>query len=308
MIKKLILLAVVAVILIVGGVLVGVYLYMDSLVRDGIVYGTTQATGTPTQLSSARLGLFQGTLDLDNLVIGNPQGFVSEQFLTLSEGGVTVSLGSLRSDHVRVPLITFDGVDIHLERKDQRENFRVILEHMQQLSRQSQQAPADQPGKQYTVEKLVIQNTTIHVNGYPMVTRPIQLPPIVLENIGSGTDRGVVLSQLSGIILREVMNQVMANPGELPAALLGSLSGGLEGLSGLGDVGKVQIGQIGESLQNLVSGNAQLTDTLKGLTGEGGAGQVIQDATGQVDRAVGDLQRGLGGLLGGSGSQKEKQD
>lgn len=334
MFKKLLVVLVVLVVVAIIGVFAAL-MYVDSLVKSGVEYGGTTATGQNTTLEGASVGLFSGELGLSNLVIANPAGFEGAYFFQLGKVDAALSLKSLMEDTIVVPLIRLDRLELTISRNDEgTNNYDVILDNLKSLSSGSQPSePTAEPaqkdakaGRQFIINKLSIENVVVNVNGFPMKVDPVKLPPIVLENIGSGTGKGVVISDLAGIILREVMTQMMKNPGQLPAMALAGLGQGLDGLGGLGDVGLVRVGKVGENVNQLIQGaSGDLQGSIGNILGDKagqGAGQVLsnlgntgEDAlkgqTGQLgeqmDNQLKDVGSSFGNLLGGNKTDEEKK-
>ena len=194
-------------------------------------------------------------------------------------------------------------------------------------------APSQQPapsggkaGKGFVIKKLAIENVTVHLSGFGKEMEPIKLPPIVLENIGSESTGGVVASQLAGIVLRQIMIEVMKNPGQLPAFALASLNQGLAGVGSLGEVGLVRVGKVGEDVNSLISGaGGDVESAVGNVLGEGAgkaAGGVFDSlgaasenaVKGQTDK-LGDKMNenlnkasgALGNLLGGDKQQQQDE-
>ena len=246
-----------------------------------------------------------------------------------------MSLGSLMKDTIEVPLIRFDRMDLTIARNNEgQNNFDVILDHLKSLSSSSpSQTPSQQPapsggkaGKGFVIKKLAIENVTVHLSGFGKEMEPIKLPPIVLENIGSESTGGVVASQLAGIVLRQIMIEVMKNPGQLPAFALASLNQGLAGVGSLGEVGLVRVGKVGEDVNSLISGaGGDVESAVGNVLGEGAgkaAGGVFDSlgaasenaVKGQTDK-LGDKMNenlnkasgALGNLLGGDKQQQQDE-
>ena len=302
MLKKLLVVVVVLVVL-VGAGLFGLYMYADSLVKAGVEFGGTRATGQATKLYSASLGIFSGEMGFEDLSVANPSGFEGGEFFQLGDAQIKISLGSLMEEKVEIPLIQLRNIDLNIVRNGQGEqNFQVILDHMKALSESNEVEAQPQAeggaSKQFIINKLAIENVTVHVKGYPVEVAPIKLPPIVLENVGSESSGGVIASELAGIVLEQIMQQLLKNPGQLPTMALANLRGGLDQLGKFGEIGSVEVGKIGQQVDQLLDGQAgQALDQL-GIKPEGGVEDMAKQAGEDVNKQLEDVTKSLGNFLG----------
>jgi hypothetical protein len=240
--KKLIVKLVVIVVLVLVVVVVGGAVYVDSLARKGIESGSTYALGVPTTLGKTDIGLMSGELSMSDLNVANPKGdFATPHFLTLDDGSVAVSLGSLRSDTVEVPTFTLSGISMNLERKGDQSNYKVILNNLKRFESGEEPAKPVEPDKKFVIRKLELRDINVHVDLVPeggkltQVDVPIDL--IELENVGSGGEE-VKISDLAGVILKTIITVAVQKGGDLiPGDIAGELSKGLSELQNLGDQG-----------------------------------------------------------------------
>ncbi|MEX2672939.1 MAG: AsmA family protein [Phycisphaeraceae bacterium] len=275
------------------------YFSLDTLTRRGIVNGTTYATGTTTTLDSAGLSLTGGELTLDTLVIGNPDGFNSPHFMRLDEGEVAVTISSLLGDQVEVPRLHLTGVDVNLERREGQSNYDVILENLEKLQGPPEEQPRD--GKKYIIREIVISDVRVMAallsldGGEPREMSIRLRNDIRLTDVGSETEGGVLLEQVSGIIVNAVLEAALEEAGD---RLPGVIADGLRSeLDDLGEIGGVDVGTVLEGLGGIL-GN---TDNDEGQTSEEDATRDAEDAVRQG------VEEGLGGLLNRN-RQRENDD
>lgn len=261
-------------------VLAATLLWLDQIAKTAIEVSATHALGVETQLDKARIGIFSGQFRLSGLKIANPEGFDSDHFLNLNDGELIVSPTDLLKDLVMVPKLAFSGIDVNLEKKGQKENYGVILENLnkqQAGSEPGEEAPDPGPqeeGKKFVIKEVLIRDITVHADLIPIggnISRvTLRIPEICLENIGSETDGGMVMSELSGVLIEAIFQAVIEKGGDLPGNMLKGLSTGLEGLEELsvqvvGEVDKAteEIGQAREKTVEEVG--KRLDEALKGI-------------------------------------------
>ncbi len=295
---------VVLVVLVVVLVCVIGYVMIDQIAKTGIVEGGTRAMGVETKLDGIHVGLFSGSVSLDGLSIANPPGFKADHFMSLGDGSVEVTLGSLMGDKVEVPSLKLNNVDLALEKDKGTANYQVILDHLAKVTGGGEEPTADtgaEEGKKFVIKELVITDVKVKAEVIGGVSVPITIPEIRLTDIGSDSDKGVLLKDLSGIILTAILATVVEQAGDLlPGGIGEGLSGGLAAVGDLGDFGMQVVGDVTAQASEMVGEAAE-------KLGEGAeqVGEKAKQATDQVNQTVDKFSEGLGGLLGG---KKDKQD
>lgn len=289
--KKLLKLVVVLAVLVIVGVLVALF-YVDAIAQTAIEKGSTAAMGVETTLKTAKLKVFKGQLVMDGLNVANPGGYQSNHFLNLKDGDVAVSLGSLTGDVVEVPHLKLDGIDINLEKKDGKANYQVILDNLK--GSETDTKPESKEGKRFKIAELTITNVDVHISGMSVLGKlDVPIDEIALKNVGSDSDKGLLLKDISGIIVKAVFTAIVQKAGGIiPADILGDLQSGLAQLTDLskladiaklGDVGKA-VGDLGQNL------GKNLGEAGKNLGGEAEKiGDKAKDAAKDVTDKIGDI-------------------
>ncbi len=295
-VKRLVLAAVVVVILIV----VAAVVWIDRLAKAGVEAGGQFAFGVPTKLDSASIGILSGRSELSGLNIANPEGFETPHLLSLGNAVLDVSLGSLTGDTVEIPEFSLSGIDVNLESKGGKSNFKVILDNLGRFESSQKEPQPKKPageGRKFVIREIIIRDVKANVALLPIggsaarVTVPIE--ELRLKDVGTGSDRGVVLAQVAGTLLKAIMLAAMEKgAGTIPSEVLAELNGALASLAPLKDIGATLAVNVNGALKDL--------GTQVGAVGQ----QLTQQAEGAV-KQVGDaakdaqqkLTEGLGGLL-----------
>ena len=302
--KTILRIAVVLLVLIVAAVAAVVF-YLDAIAKGAIERGATYAFGVKTTLADAELRPLRGQLSISGLKVDNPEGFKGDHFMRLEQGGVAVRLGSLRQEVVDLPHLRLSGVDLNLERDKKQANYHVILGNLKKMQ-SAEKDPADEPaekkpGKKFVIHEVTISDIHVGIDLVPVLGAPTRLDvpikEIHLEKVGS--ERGVAMDQLTGIVTQAIFAALMNKAGSLPSDFVKDLGNSLGGLQQLGDLGI----QITTGSGELITGiGAGTVDTVGGV-GEGvleGVGGAVEG----VGKGVGEALEGLGGLL----APKEKKD
>lgn len=158
-----------------------------SLIRKGVEDYAPGILGAPVSLGDVDISLTRGVAKLQNLVIGNPQGFKSDQALKLAVAKVSLDLKSLMSDEIVIRDITIINPEITYEVKAKGSNLAALGANAQAAAGVSASAPeGESAGKAFVIENLLIKGGKVKpalgVLGGKGATVP--LPDIRKQNIG----------------------------------------------------------------------------------------------------------------------------
>lgn len=248
------LLAALVVIVLLFAVLVGgAMIFIDSIARKGVEEGSTYALAVPTTLDSADVGVLSGSFEMKGLTVANPEGFSTPHFLKLGSGGVKVSLGSLREDVVTLPNLALSDIDINVQQTAGGSNVGAILNNLKRFESGEKPKTPEPAGeaKRFIVNELRIENVKVHVNAAPLggqgMTTTLNVPEIVMKDIGSDTGKGVLLGELADIVVKALVGAIRDAGGDiLPADLLNQLDSGLADLESLKSMGIEVVNDLGK--------------------------------------------------------------
>lgn len=302
----------------------GVFIYINQIAKAAVEQGSTYALGVDTTLDSADIAIVAGRSQLNGLTVSNPGGYESPHFLALGEGAMAVRLGSLREETIELPEFTLSGIDVHLEKKSGKANYEVIMDNLKRFESKEQpteeQAEEQQgSGKKFVIRRVVIKDVTAHLSLLPiggnLTKLTVQVPEIQLKDVGSDSDQGVMIAQLTDTLIKAILMAVIEKGGkEIPQELLNSLQGGLAQLQSISEVGAEMLVQMGDGMKQITGGVGEMMQGAAtqagqaaeqlGQAAEQGAKQLGEGAkqVGQeMDKAVKDtgkaIEEGIGGLL-----------
>ena len=261
--KRIIQIAVLALVVLVVGILLAVNVFADKAVKKAIEVGGKKALDVDVTLEQASLSIMGGQLGMKDLVIANPSGYQHDTFMELSSGSVTVNARSLLSDQVQIKHIKLDGITAVLEQKG------ISGTNLQELLKRIKSDSGEATGKSIHVDTLEIDNVTVKVKLLPvpgkMDTMTLKLAPIKMTDLGS--DEKLDMATLAGKIVLAVAEGIIEQGGDiLPKAVLTPM------VSALGttlDVSKEVIeggAKIGEKLlEGTGDAGKEITEGLKGI-------------------------------------------
>ncbi len=272
MVKKLGI-ALVVLIVLIGG---GLYFFLsnlDEIVRNAVEKAGTRATGVEVTLGKVALALGDGKASLGDLNVANPAGFDTEYAFNLGDISVSLDLGSLQSNPIVINEIVVTSPKVIYELGDGGSNIDKIQSNVESFSKEvggaggTSTSSADDSagdGTKVIINNLYIRGADVSVSapflkGEKMGT---SIPEIHLTDIGK--DSGG------------------ATPGEVAAKVLDSLTSRVQGV-----VSNLNLDDLKNAATKAVEGAAG--EATKALEGAGGsAGGALEGAT-----------KGLKGLLGG---------
>ena len=302
--RKLIRFAVVLVLVLVAAGIAFWY-YVDVIAKTGIEKGATYALGVPTTVHKADVGLIGGTLRIDALTVGNPEGFKTPHLLAVSRFDLGVVTNTLFGETIQVNRFEIDGLDLHIEQKPGTSNVSKVLDHIKSQAGDEEPGEAEAAGgKKVKADRIVIRNITAHVQMLPIsgdaTTLDIEVPKIVLEDVTSDDPNGVAVAELARRVLPAILTAVIKKGrGRIPEMDLDRLAADVgDTTRALGDQARGLVEQVGKDAGGL------LDKVFKGdgEEGKGGLGDTLKDVLKKKD---GDEEGG--GLLEGILKPKEKE-
>ena len=301
--KKIILISLaVIVVLIVVGIVVVAY-RIDGIVRQTVEREGTNQLDLTTTLANADVGLFSGSLTLDELAVANPEGYSAPRLLELGQIHVGVSYGQLTGDPVRIKSVTINSPRLTIERGGQgladlaKLNIRDLMDRLD----------TGEPTPEGEATKMIIDQLT--VSRAQVVIRPnvpgldeeyaITIPDVTLNNIGTGDEaqNGAEIGRVTADVVMALARRAAASE-DLPEEVQSLLEGDIRSIANqyaakLGAEVRQELEQHLGELGTGVGGAAEklLQGDTKGAVDDAQkkAGETIQQ----------EAQNRLGGLLGG---------
>jgi hypothetical protein len=261
--RRLLLLVGLGVVLTVGGG----YAYLDWLTQAAVEQGAGYATGTRAEVAEADLAPWAGRLGVQEVTVANPKlpgggSFQSPHFFKLGEGRFALDWSTLFSETVHMPELVLNNLHLHLERRGGTSNHQIILDRLEKLTESDRPTEA----RKYVIDRLLVENVTVTLRGYPGGRRTVNLSqPIELKNIGSNTDKGVLASEVTAVVMQAVFKSILVDVASLPKDLVRDVGGMLQDLKGLDELGQQILKQTGQMLPDIgdLFGSGQATDQAK---------------------------------------------
>jgi uncharacterized protein involved in outer membrane biogenesis len=206
--------------LVVAGVVA--YLSLGGILKRTVEKESSNSLKLSTTLSSARLSLFGGKVNLNRLRIASPRGFSAPHMLELRDIDLAVRYGQLREDPIHVQSLTLDQPRLVIEQSQGAVNFKKAMEGMPPPSDSSSEKPI-----KLIIDELKMQDAQVVIHpGLPGVRQEITVPvpSITLKNVGSGrgSQNGAAIKDVAMVVITALAGRA-AQSGSLPPELKAAL-------------------------------------------------------------------------------------
>jgi hypothetical protein len=224
-------LAIVIIVLVVA--LAIVFSSLGRIIKTGVQTVGSQVTKSQITVDDIDLSLLGGKLVIDNLVIGNPEGFKTDSAMRLGKVQVKLNPKSIFSDSIEIYEVLVDAPQITYERSLTSSNISVIQKNVNAFlpkddgkDKDKEEDKDKEPGKKVVIDQVTVSNGQINLSATLLqgAALPVPLPTVSLVDIGKTRTvtppeaAAQVLSKVLSSILdvaTEAIKKVASAPGEL---------------------------------------------------------------------------------------------
>lgn len=234
--------------------LLGVMFQGGRVIKEGVNRLGPQLLGVAVTLEDAHFRPVRGFVRLDGLVVGNPEGFQTENLFDMQKLEVELDVRSLFMDTIRIRRILIESPQITYEMGLRRTNLGALIEGMASGDEKTEvESTSKKPGKTVVIEELqiVAARARISTPGMGSLAVPVQLATITLNDLGG---EGQSTAQITGQVLKAVLGAV------------GNAALGVGGLVGgaAGNGAKAVAGAAGDGVRAVGSGMGRMLGLGKG--------------------------------------------
>ena len=186
---------------------------LDAIVAGAIQKYGSQVTRTPVRVSSVSIDLKSGAGDIQQLTVGNPDGFSAPDIFTLGGISTKLDVASVRNDPIVIEAINVSTPAVFYEiNKAGASNIKELQKNIAHSSGSGDSAAQTQEssGPRVVIRKLVIEGGRINAQVAALGDKPLSadLPRIQLNDIGekSGGATGAEVA-------RQVIDAIIARVG-----------------------------------------------------------------------------------------------
>jgi len=290
--KKIIKRVILGIVILIVLVVVAVFVFINPIAKSAVEGGASKALGVKTKLASIRISPLSGKVLMNELIVSNPEGFVSTSLVDVGSFDIQVKPSSLLSDTMEITKFEIDGLEMHIEQKMPFSNVAKIMDNIKKSGggKETDKEQAKSKGKKVKADLILIKNVDAYFHLLPGTSEAgivkVTVPQLELRNVSSedkGNVTGQLVSQLFPAILASVIKQ---GQGRIPTDFLNNLD------SQIVDLTK----SLGEGATKMIEGmDTVIKDTGLDKTTEE-AGKAIEDVGEGAKKTI----EGIGeGLFGG---------
>ncbi|MGH7977550.1 MAG: AsmA family protein [Limisphaerales bacterium] len=198
------------VLVIVAAIVLGFFL--NPIVKTGVETVGPKITKTSVTLDAVDLSLLTGSVKINGLVVGNPEGYKSTNAVSVGTIAVGVNPFSLLSDKIVVRSLHVESPEITFEGGLGGNNLSKILDNVNGAAQNggpvsTNAAGQAKPSKKIEVDDLLITGAKVHVllTGLGGRQMTLTLPDIHLTDLGKGGD-GLTATDLTRRVLQEIIS------------------------------------------------------------------------------------------------------
>ncbi|MCI7644649.1 MAG: hypothetical protein MST10_09950 [Lentisphaeria bacterium] len=169
--------------------LIGALVFINQIIKSAVEAFGPKVTGVSITIADIDVSLLDGSVTIDDLVIGNPPGYDSAYAIKVGHIGTELKISSLLSDKIIIKDITVKDVDINLDTNLITSNLTTIRDNVNAACPASDAPSEESAPKKLEIDKVDLSGLHLAViikgtnNG-----ASIPLPAYYVEGLGTGSD------------------------------------------------------------------------------------------------------------------------
>lgn len=233
---------------------VGIWFYLDVIIKGAVERVGPEVTGTEVRLDSARLSPLSGSGSLSGFVVGNPEGFEYPNAFTLGAIDLEIDPTTLRDDVIVINNINIVAPKIFYENGAAGDNLQTLMDNIQKNTGggDSKQDGASGGEQKIIIERFSLTDGDITVS-HDRLSKVIEvpMPDLVLTDIGRSSN-GATISQASTQIFQQITRE--ATKAVAGSALVSEVRNQVEGFLEEQLGGSEEIEEAKEKVEGLLDG------------------------------------------------------
>lgn len=207
--KKILLAAIIAVVVLVVAGVLAVTLFLDGAVKRGVETFGPKLTKVSVKLDGVNISILSGSGSMKGLVVGNPEGFKTPQAISVGSATLALKPGSLLGDKIIINKIELLSPEITFEGGFGGNNLSKILSNLEEAtggtSTNAAAEPNEGPNQKLQVDEFTIRSAKVHVSvtGMAGKTLAVVIPDIHLTGLGTGPD-GITAAELTKRVIKAI--------------------------------------------------------------------------------------------------------
>lgn len=178
---------------------------------------------TDVSVEDVAIGLREGHIEIQNLVVGNPASFRTGSAMELETVVVDIDVKTIFSRTPTISQITVTGANVNLRHElTDGTNLTMLARHASRFStdaevgaKESDSSEAEGLGRKFIIKELVCEDVTVAMssNLIPKSGLNVDVAPFTLTEISE--DHPVSTAELSAVFIRSLIKQTLSTKGLL---------------------------------------------------------------------------------------------
>jgi uncharacterized protein involved in outer membrane biogenesis len=231
---------------------------IDSILKVSIEKAIRNQLHVGASVSRVHFNLTEGSIEVNDLQIENPQGYDSKNIIELKSISVKANLRTLVSDTVDVNHIRLNDLAVLIEQKGAANNMADILKSMPKKPAAAKEEKKEEitksKEKNIHISEVEIQNIDVTAKlslvADQKSTVQLKIPELRISNIG--TDKKMTFEDVISRIFNEIANKIATEGGDvLPRDVTGAIEENIGEVSGKIEKIKEEVQDVTEKLKGL---------------------------------------------------------
>lgn len=196
-----------------------VLFWLGPVVKKSVETIGPKALGTDVTVEKVLIKPLRGTVQINGLFIGNPEGFKNPSAVELDEFRIIMDIKSLMTDTIIIKELLIDRPQFTYERKLKTDNIKELQKNVEKFAGEpSEEKPEkeekeekpkkDKPAKKVIIERLAVLNGKVLAKISALPTAPIPLPDIEKTDIGK-EDGGTSYAKAAGEVISAIYGAIV---------------------------------------------------------------------------------------------------
>ncbi|MFN5854434.1 MAG: hypothetical protein ACK456_00825 [Pseudanabaenaceae cyanobacterium] len=186
-----------------------VALNIGTILKPSIETNLTSLLGTPVKITDLKVNLWQGKIAIDGLTVQNPSGYRNPLLMRVGQIQMQVEWKSLLGNTLHLQELGIKSISIDMEQKLPNNNLLDVLRNLQKPSPTQPNAPE----KKIKIDRFTLDNFQIRARlnqfGVNLASVDAEISSLRLNNLGSGSDQGVLMRDALSQILLEALTKTL---------------------------------------------------------------------------------------------------
>ncbi len=188
---------------------------LKSAFKKGLEAAGPRVAGVETRVADVRLSPLSGRGEIENLFIGNPEGFRSPAAIEIGRTTVEARPTSFLSGKIVIRSVRVESPTVTYERKLNGSNLATIQKTLQDTLADGRERSSGGEPRRLQVDEFVIANGKVRAGLTALGGKGVvkSLPEIRLTGLGA-EGKGLTPGELAEVVLREIVRESTGALGE----------------------------------------------------------------------------------------------